>query len=215
MIVVDVETCGLDPKKNSIVAVGALEYERPENQFYIEHRIWDGADIDDGALKVNGFTRQQLVDPSRTSHDDAIRQFLAWAQGCGDRMLAGTNVKSFDLPFLQESIRRAGYADLPNKYGQLRPYADTLFGYHADDAPTIVRSTYRQLAHQGIAVPSEFGRIGSLNKALEFVGIPREPDPHNALTGAKMAAEVICRCERGTPFFKEHAVYPLPAYLIR
>ena len=46
MIVVDVETTGVDARKNSIVSIGAVDFENQKNQFYGECKIWEGAEID-------------------------------------------------------------------------------------------------------------------------------------------------------------------------
>jgi len=43
----------------------------------------------------------------------------------------------------------------------------------------------------------------TLNKLLEMTGAGREPDPHNALTGAMCAAEVISRMLHGKSMFPE------------
>ena len=61
MIVVDVETTGLYPNKNSIVSIGAVDFLNPVNTFYQECRIWRGAKISDQALEVNGFTKKQIT----------------------------------------------------------------------------------------------------------------------------------------------------------
>ena len=45
MIIIDVETTGLDPKKYSIVSIGAVDFKKPMRTFYEECRIWDGAEV--------------------------------------------------------------------------------------------------------------------------------------------------------------------------
>ena len=57
MIVVDVESSGVDAQKDSLVSVGAIDFDNPENRFYEECRIWDGAHVEKEALEINGFTR--------------------------------------------------------------------------------------------------------------------------------------------------------------
>jgi hypothetical protein len=44
MLVLDVEASGTNYEKHSIVSLGALDLRNPENRFYGECRIWDGAD---------------------------------------------------------------------------------------------------------------------------------------------------------------------------
>jgi len=39
MIVADIEATGLDPRKHSILSIGAVDFEHPERQFYGECRI--------------------------------------------------------------------------------------------------------------------------------------------------------------------------------
>ena len=56
MLVLDIEASGLNFEKHSIVSLGALDLEHPENRFYAESRVWQGAHIDDDALAVCGYT---------------------------------------------------------------------------------------------------------------------------------------------------------------
>src|SRR4051812_32241086 len=65
MLVVDVEASGIDPQKHSIVSVGALDIANPTNRFYMECRVWEGAHIMPDALAVNGFTKEQITDPTK------------------------------------------------------------------------------------------------------------------------------------------------------
>ena len=36
MIIVDVETTGIDPEKHSIVSIGAVDFSNPSNEFYMK-----------------------------------------------------------------------------------------------------------------------------------------------------------------------------------
>ncbi len=81
MIAVDVEASGVNPQENSILAIGGLDLANPGNTFYDECRIWDGADLSDEALAINGFTREQATDEgTKTEAELVIR---AHADHCG------------------------------------------------------------------------------------------------------------------------------------
>jgi hypothetical protein len=64
MIIVDIETTGIDPIKNSMVSIGAVDYNTGE-EFYRECRVFDGTEIDPYALKINGLTVEQCNDKSK------------------------------------------------------------------------------------------------------------------------------------------------------
>src|ERR1700690_4306436 len=100
MLVVDVEASGLDYEKCSILSVGALDLSNPLTQLYEECRAWSGAHVEDGALAVNGFTREQALDPTKQSEADLIHKFKDFAMGLNERTFAGQNV-SFDRDFLR------------------------------------------------------------------------------------------------------------------
>jgi DNA polymerase III epsilon subunit-like protein len=61
MIVVDVEASGTNYEKHSIVSLGAVDFDNPENRFYGECHIWDGAHIMEEALEVCGFTETEIT----------------------------------------------------------------------------------------------------------------------------------------------------------
>ena len=46
-----------------------------------------------------------------------------------------------------------------------------------------------------------------------YVGLPPEPKPHHALTGAKVEAEALSRLLFGKILLKEFAHYEIPKYL--
>lgn len=194
MIVVDVEASGTDERAHSIVSVGALFLERPEHQFYEECRVWEGAHIMDEALEVNGFTKEQITDPKKQGEGELAKKFIAWASEAEDRTLAGQN-PSFDRDFLRLATERAGHTDWP-------------FAFRTIDTHSLA---YMHMVKRGVTPPVEHQRSAlDLDAVLNYCGIPREPEPHNALTGAKSHAEVISRLLYGKKLLKEFEQYDLP-----
>ena len=194
MLVVDVEASGTEPKKHSIVSVGALDLANPTNRFYEECRVWDGAHIMDEALEVNGFTKDEITDAKKQSEADLIHAFLHWSEGLEERTLAGQNV-SFDRDFLKAAAERAGHTDWQ-------------FAYRTIDTHTLC---YMHMVTHGTRPPVAHRRSAlDLDAVLNYVGIPAEPTPHNALTGAMSHAEVISRLLYDKPLLPEFSQYALP-----
>ncbi len=193
MIIVDVEASGVNYEKHSILSVGALDLEQPELRFYRECRVWDGAHIDDEALAVCGFTREEATDSAKDTEAQLVAQFLTWADGAEDQTLAGQNV-SFDRDFLRAAAERAGY--------------NWPFAYRTLDTHSLA---YLHMVERGIPVPQKNRHSGlDLDAVLVYVGIPQEPQPHNALTGALCHAEVISRLLFGKKLLQEFVQYDLP-----
>ena len=196
MLVVDVEASGTEPSKHSIVSVGALDLKNPTNRFYEECRVWDGAHIMDEALGVNGFTKEQITDPKKQSEADLTHAFLHWSDGLEERTLAGQNV-SFDRDFLKAAALRAGHTDWP-------------FAYRTIDVHTLC---YMHMIGHGIQPPVVHKRSAlDLDAVLNYVGIPAEPMPHNALTGALCHAEVISRLLYNRKLLPEFMQYEIPKH---
>ena len=65
MIVVDTEASGTEAHIHSLVSIGAVDFDNPENRFYEECQIWEGAHIMEGSLEVNGFTEAQITDTNK------------------------------------------------------------------------------------------------------------------------------------------------------
>ncbi len=69
------------------------------------------------------------------------------------------------------------------------------------------------MVHRGVTPPFDAEHMHTalnLNAVLEYCGVPREPDPHNALTGAKCHAEVASRLLYGKGLLPEFSQYKLP-----
>ncbi len=196
MIIVDVETTGLNPLKNSIVSIGAVDFENPANFFYEECRIWKGAQISEEALHINGFTRAQVQDPRRKSLEDLMKAFLAWATNASDPTLAGANVY-FDLSFLKVSAQRYTL--------------EWIFSYRTIELQSLY---YVHVLKRTIQAAEKFSRPErSTDKILKYVGLPEEPKPHIGIVGAKMEAEAFSRLISGKGLLPEYQQYPIPPYL--
>src|SRR3989338_5668689 len=101
MIVVDLETSGLDPEKHGILSIGAVEFENPANTFYGECRLREGAIIDDEATKIHGFSEEQMRN-CKKSAKQLCEEFNLWSKRSEERTLAGQNLVSLDVPFLRK-----------------------------------------------------------------------------------------------------------------
>jgi len=194
MIALDVETTGLDPKTCSIVSLGAVDTDHPENQFYDECGAWEGAELSDEALAIHGFTREELTNGSRKSEAELIRAFVAWATDRPEnRTFIAQNV-SFDHEFVLQACRRAGMEF---------PFAKRTLDLH-----TLVW-THMQYA----GVPQPVGNrhsLISLDFSLRYCGIPEEPKPHNALTGAHCHAEVFSRIAYTKKLLPDFSTFDIP-----
>ena len=194
MIVLDVEMSGLDREKHSILSIGALDLADPTNQFYEECRAWDGADIEDEALAVNGFTREEVTDQTRQSEADLIKSFVAWATDKPqERTLAGQNV-SIDRGFVEAACLRAGI--------------ECPFAHRTIDTHSLV---WLHMTQRGETPPTDKMRSAiNLTFALNYCGLPEEPKPHNALTGAYCHAEIVSRIAYTKKLLPDFSTYDIP-----
>lgn len=163
MIALDIETGGIDPQKNSILSIGAVHIESGD-EFYIECRNYPDREVDEFALKVNGFTLEQVNDETKVLPHIAYNALVAWALKHGDKhMLVGENLPSFDVQFLLDAQKMSS--------------SPWIFGYRHIDLHSV---SY-----------AKFGTSVKMDKTLELLGLPPEPKPHNALTGARVTRDAI------------------------
>lgn len=198
MIVVDVETTGLDSKKHSIVSIGAVEFYDPQNQFYVECRIFDDAEVSDEALAISGSSKESLFNPAKPTLESAIQSFLKWASQCAHKTIAGEN-PTFDRDFLREAVHRYEM--------------EWTLGRRVVDLHSVSYAKHLEL---GKIPPVKCG-VSELkaDATYAFVGILEEPTPHHALNGAKWEAEAFSRLLFGVPLFSEYLSLPVPEYLRR
>lgn len=194
MIAVDIEASSPDVRIGSILSLGAVDTDDPTNQFYDECRIWEGADVSDDALEVNGFSREEASNPGKKTEAELVEAFLAWALDRPQHItLLGQNV-AFDRDYIKAACRRAKL-----EY----PFADRTLDTHS--------LCWMHMQLRGVQQPTEdkHSRL-NLDAVLNYCGIPEEPKPHNALTGALSHAEVFARMAYNKKMLPEFLSYEIP-----
>ncbi len=195
MIVIDVEATGVVYDTHSILSIGAIDFEHPTNRFYGECRIWEGAHVMEEATAIHGMSEAQINDPSKSTEAELVQSFMEWSQHMFDRTLAGQNV-SFDRDFI--------------KAGCARAHIPWDLAHRTIDTHTLC---FMHMIKSGLTPPiDEQHRRSALNLdiVLNYCGIPSEPEPHNAMTGAMCHAEVIARLLHDKMLLPEFAQYPIP-----
>lgn len=195
MLIVDTECSGLRPERHSIVSIGAFDFRNPENRFYGECRVFDGAHIMEEALAVNGFTEAEVTDPNKQSEAELIAAFLDWSQDLPERTLTGQNV-SYDRNMLMAAAERAGL--------------DWNLAYRTIDTHSLCWMHIIKAGNEP-PVDAEHRRSSlTLDSILQYCGIPEEPKPHNALTGALCHGEVVSRLLYDRKLLPEFEQYEIP-----
>lgn len=195
MIILDIEASGTNYEKHSIVSIGAIDLTDPDNRFYGECKIWDGAHIMEEALEVNGFSESEIKNENKQSEEELIISFIEWSKNFSDRTLAGQNV-SFDRDMLRAAVGRAGL--------------NWTFAYRTLDTHSFC---WMHMIKARVEVPIDKEHKRSaldLDAVLNYCGIPEEPHPHNALTGALCHAEVISRLLYNKKLLPEFKQYEIP-----
>lgn len=163
MIVIDIETTGLDDRKHQMLSIGATDYSNGDT-FYEECRIYEEDQIDPMSLKINGFTEVEARDPSKKTPKQLYDSFIEWTTGRSN-MLAGCGVL-FDISFLKK-VHNGAYPQ------------GVEFPFH-----------YRSIDLHSVAY-SRFKKSMSLREICNQLNIEPEPDVHNALTGSKKCFECL------------------------
>jgi DNA polymerase III epsilon subunit-like protein len=198
MIVIDVETTGQVAQIHSILSIGAVDFSNPDNQFYGECRIKEGAEIDPIALKINGFTEKEINDPEKKALKVLMAEFLDWTSKIDDITLGGHN-HYLDFDFINFSLKLSGMES---------PFQKRLVDTH-----TLLYANYMS---RGLSPPLKNRNSDISSDVLaEYCGLPKEPKPHNALNGAKIEAEAISRLACGRNLLGDYKEFPIPEYLKR
>lgn len=200
MLVVDIETTSTNPYKGGIIEIGAIDFDDSSRTFHSYIQVPQSADISPGALEVNGALMEEIFDPNRPYEGDVIREFLFWLRASkGDLTIAGIN-PTFDRDFLDKAFQRHEY---------FSPLT-----YRVVDLHSMVYEAYRR---HGWTIPRNDQGASTLSSdwIMAYCGLPPEPKPHRAMTGAWYETEALHRIFYGEYRYPEFASYLVPNYLIK
>jgi|SRR3989344_5178387 len=197
MIILDIETTGIDFNKCGIWQIGALDFYNPENYFLEEARIDDEDLIEEGALKINGKIEQELRDPKKQSQKQLLENFFEWINEHKDYYPGGENIGTFDWIFLKEKSE---------KYELKFPFRARVF-----DLQAVSQTRYHQIFGK-LLIKDGKSDMG-LAQTLEFCGLKDLRGFHNALEDCKLEAEAFSRLLYGKNLIPEFSKFPVSEYL--
>jgi len=210
MIIIDIETTGMNFWENSILSIGALCFNNPKNQFYGECRVDKDDIITEDALKINGFSKEEITSEKKQTQKELIKKFLEWLNKQENRILAGHNIGFFDLNFLKTKAKKYNL-NIKTRYRSL-------------DLCSVAQTRYFQI--NGKFLLDDYKENGmSLPEVLKFCGIKderieirdgkliKQGKTHNALEDCKLEAECFSRLLSGKGLFEEYNKFLIPNYL--
>lgn len=195
MIAIDIESSGTNYDKHSIISLGAVDTTNKDNRFYGECRVWDGSHIDEGSAEFLKMTEEDFRNPEKQSESELVSKFMNWIENIDDRTLLGQNV-SFDRDFLKAALGRIHH--------------DWTLAHRTVDTHTLC---YMHMIKRGLTPPfdTEHHRTAlNMDSVLVYCGIPEEPTPHNAMTGAMCHAEISSRLLYDKKFLPEFEKFEIP-----
>lgn len=208
MIVVDIETSGLDCQKCGIWQIGALDFYNPSDIFLEEARIDEEDIVEEGAMKICGLKKEQYKDKSKQSQKQLLIRFFKWTEDKKIKTIICQNPQ-FDWSFITLKA---------NKYGLKVPFHHRTLDLHSIAALRYFQVNSKFLIKEG---HSDMG----LSTILKFCGVedPRikldgntllkKGKPHNALEDCKLEAECFSRLIYKKSLLSEYSKFKLPDYL--
>lgn len=215
MIVLDIETSGINTGKCGIWQIGALELENPKNYFLQEGRIDDEDSIEEMALIVTGKTETELRNRKKQSQRQLIINYLDWIDSVKEKMFTGQNV-GWDISFIQNKCINYGLMDRFREVQSQR----------SSELHTLAQDKYFQI-HGHYLVDEKGKSKMNLSQELEFCNLPderinvtgenvvKEGKSHNALEDCMLEGEIFSRLRDGRNLFQEYKKFKIPAYLIK
>lgn len=235
MIIVDVESTGVDAKLCSLLSVGAVDFDNPTNQFYMECYAFPGAHIEKEALKVNGFKMEEIQRPQHQQGHTGSRFAQKGSPSSGHALALGVvrglssashsktsraedkevveaflvwmkTCKEWTLAGQNPSFDRDFLQETAHRYHLDWPLAQRTIDLHS--------VAYYQFLKMGKEIPRKKNHSAlNLDAILKHVGLPTRQGSHNALDDAKLEAEAFGRLLGGKSLMTEYSHFQVPAQL--
>ena len=106
MIVLDIETSGLNQVKCGIWQIGAIDLDTME-EFLEEGKIDEEDEINETALQIIGKTEEELRDKNKQSQKQLLENFFEWIEKRKMKNFLCQNPQ-FDVAFLEIKARKYG-----------------------------------------------------------------------------------------------------------
>lgn len=203
MIVLDIETSGVDFSKCGIWQIGAIDLETGE-EFLEESRIDDSDSVlndlqsPQTVFDVTGKTEEQLRDRNKQSQRQLIQNFFNWVKERRIKSCICQNPQ-FDLGFIFTKSR---------KYG-----LNIEIHYRALDLHSLAQVKFFEV-NRKLKINLEKQRFGlGFSEILEFCGLKDNRGHHNALEDCRLTAECFFRLLYGKHLIREYEVFKIPNYL--
>lgn len=208
MIVLDIETSGLNPEECGIWQIGAFDLENPDNYFLEEGRIDEEDNIGEGALLVTGKSREYFLDKDKQSQKELLIKFFEWCKGVKIKNCLCQNPQ-FDLGFIMLKAR---------KYNLKIPFHHRAFDLHsiAQMKYHIIKNEFMfKENHSDMNLPHILEFCGIKDKRRQVGGdkLLVEGGEHNALEDCKLTGEAFSRIVYGKGLFDEFKNFEIPGYL--
>lgn len=211
MIVLDIETSGGNPLEHGIWQIGAIELEKPTNQFLEEAKIDDEDKISEEALKVIGKTEIELRNKSKQSQKELLNKFLEWMKSVDKKDLLCHNPQ-FDHSFLRDKFIKYFDKDFfwPDYHRAFDLHSIAQMKFFEINKKFLIKED-----HSDMGLPNILKLCGLEDKRVKIKDgrIEKEGTPHNALEDCKLEGESFSRLMFGKNLFPEYAEFPVPTYL--
>lgn len=187
MIILDLETSGIDFVKCGIWQIGAIDLETNED-FFGECRIDDDDTITEESLKVTGKTEAELRNKKKQSQKELLESFFRWVEKRKVKTLVCEGPQ-FDWTFLTIKARKYNL-EIPYHYRAFDLHSLAQAIYYKKNNKFLIKDSHSDL---GLKNTLEFLGLKDERIALKDGKVVKEGKPHNALEDAKLEAECFRR----------------------